>query len=101
SRTNGRATIAVAAPIRWRGRITGVAAVGLDLEQLRRVVHEVDPARSDRLVVVDAHGRVIAHSSPEWEAVRTICPASRSFEQRKSRARARRTTTPSTPRPCG
>ena len=68
SRTNGRATIAVAAPIRWRGRITGVAAVGLDLEQLRRVVHEVDPARSDRLVVVDAHGRVIAHSSPEWEA---------------------------------
>jgi len=67
-RAHGRATIGVAAPIRWRGRISGVATVGLDLEQLRRVIHEVDPARSDRLVVVDAHGRVIAHSSSEWEA---------------------------------
>jgi signal transduction histidine kinase/ActR/RegA family two-component response regulator/HAMP domain-containing protein len=67
-RAHGRPTIGVAAPIRQRGGISGVAAVGLDLEQLRRVVHEADPARSDRLVVVDAHGRVIAHSSREWEA---------------------------------
>ena len=67
-RATGRPTIPVAAPIRWRGRTVGVVVEGLDLEQLRRVVHEVDPARSDRLVVVDARGRVIAHSSSEWEA---------------------------------
>ena len=67
-RAHGRPTIGVAAPIPWRGRTIGIVVVGVDLEQLRRVIHEVDPARSDRLVVVDAHGRVIAHSSREWEA---------------------------------
>ncbi len=68
SRVDGRPAIGVAAPIRARGRILGVVVEGVDLQQLRRVVRDVDPARMDRLVVVDARGRVIAHSSPEWEA---------------------------------
>ena len=48
-RAHGRPTIGVAAPIRSRGRTLGVVAGGLDFEQLRRVIRDIDPARSDRL----------------------------------------------------
>ncbi|MGH7325406.1 MAG: cache domain-containing protein, partial [Candidatus Rokuibacteriota bacterium] len=62
-----RATIAVAAPIRSRGEVIGVMSGGLNLDHLRGSVHGLHPSHSFRIGVVDGHGRVIAHSSQEWE----------------------------------
>jgi signal transduction histidine kinase/ActR/RegA family two-component response regulator len=50
------------------GETAGVLGGGLDLDELRRSLRQIDSERTDRLVVVDAAGRVVVHSSPEWEA---------------------------------
>jgi len=69
SRTVGLPTVAVAAPVRLpTGRLIGVLVGGLDLAEMRQSVREALPGFRDRLVVVDARGRILSHWSPEWEA---------------------------------
>jgi len=68
-RAIGAPTVAVAAPIRWRGQIIGVVGGGLNLDQLRSSVRDLYRSGSgQRLTVVDSRGRVIGHASTEWEA---------------------------------
>jgi len=65
----GRPTVAVAAPVRpGSGQVIGVVAGGVDLDELRQSVHVADRTHSVHLVVVDSGGRVVVHSSREWEA---------------------------------
>ncbi len=67
---SNRLLVAVAAAIRSpRGELKGVAYGGLDLDQLRSSMREIDPRAGDRLVLADASGRVIAHFSRPWEVV--------------------------------
>jgi signal transduction histidine kinase/ActR/RegA family two-component response regulator len=69
SRITQRPAIAVAAPIRaGNGQLLGVVVGGLNLELLRNSVRDIDPVHTDRLVLTDARGRVIAHGSRQWEA---------------------------------
>ena len=68
-RVTQRPAIAVAAPIRSAsGQFLGAVAGALDLNVVRDSVRDIDPTHTDRLVVTDARGRVIAHSSAQWEA---------------------------------
>jgi signal transduction histidine kinase/HAMP domain-containing protein len=61
--------VVVSAPIRTRsGDLAGVVSGGMALDQLRSLIRDINPGIKDRLVLVDAAGRVIAHSSREWEA---------------------------------
>jgi signal transduction histidine kinase/CheY-like chemotaxis protein/HAMP domain-containing protein len=69
SRIARRPAVAMAAPIRGTdGKFVGIVSGGIDLAVLRSATRDIDAEDADRLVVVDARGRVIAHSSPQWEA---------------------------------
>ena len=65
----GQPALPVVAPVRAPGgAIVGVVAAALDLKTLRESIHDVEGAADDRIVVVDARGRVIVHPMREWEA---------------------------------
>ena len=64
----GLPTITIATPMTSAsGHVVGVLVGAVDLSDVRRSVKEIDLTERDRLVVVDAEGRVIAHASSEWE----------------------------------
>jgi len=66
-RAIGRPTVPIAAPLRRPdGTVAAVLTAALDLDNIRSL-NNLDPARRDRLVLVDGRGRVIAHPSAEWQ----------------------------------
>ena len=68
SRLLSTPTVTISAPIiTTAGRIVGAVAGNIDLDEIRHAVKGADPRRTDRLVLVDRTGRVIAHASREWE----------------------------------